>query len=334
MFEDLVKKVSPVPLDDVVHFSRASEWITKMELKASPRDDKPVDAYVVMPFEGMGIFYYTIPRELEFGAHIDGRRPVLTDRLRFFKLNYCMDGRVEVFMRGKGKYAYLDKSMVGFDENDPQVLLTFRKEYYRGFGLYFNFELMSDSDRTTLSYYGITKEACMQLIERDKECFLGNASQEFRQIVEDLTKGIDDRSLDLPRARMQSTRLLYLLLHEDVEPLRKSEYTTSGQRKIAEDARKRILQDPSIHLTAEELAKDLRCTAPALKMYFRKVYGVPIYTFLQNVRLQKAEEDLRKTRKSIADLAEEAGYSNPSKFCALFKKTYGVTPTEYRRLHT
>ena len=69
-------------------------------------------------------------------------------------------------------------------------------------------------------------------------------------------------------------------------------------------------------------------------MYFRKVYGVPIYTFLQNVRLQKAEEDLRKTRKNIADLAEEAGYSNPSKFCALFKKTYGVTPTEYRRLHT
>jgi AraC-like DNA-binding protein len=245
-----------------------------------------------------------------------------------------MDGRVEVFMRGKGKYAYQDKGMVGFDENDPQVLLTFRKEYYQGFGLYFNFELMSENDRTTLSYYGITKEACMKLIEREKECFLGNASQEFRLIVEDLAKGIEDRSLDLPRARMQSTRLLYLLLHEDVEPLRKSEYTTSGQRKIAEDAKKRILQDPSIHLTAEELAEELHCTAPALKMYFRKVYGVPIYTFLQNVRLRKAEEDLRKTRKNIADLAEEAGYSNPSKFCALFKKTYGVTPTEYRRLHT
>jgi AraC-like DNA-binding protein len=133
---------------------------------------------------------------------------------------------------------------------------------------------------------------------------------------------------------MQCTRLIYLLLNDDVRPLETVEYATKGQRKLAEDARELILRDPSLHLTAEDIADQLSCTAPTLKKYFRKVYGIPMYSFLQDVRMKTAEEALSGTKKSIAQIAEASGYSNTSKFCALFKKTYGVSPMEYRRLHS
>ena len=58
-----------------------------------------------------------------------------------------------------------------------------------------------------------------------------------------------------------------------------------------------------------------------------------MYSYLQDIRMKKAAEDIKGTDMSIADIAYEAGYQNQSKFCSLFKKTYGVTPTEYRRLN-
>ena len=334
MFEDLVKKLSPNSLGKGLQFEKVSEWINRMTFRVDADSHPPIQSYVVMPFDGMGIFYYDVAKQLDYGMAWSDTKSILLSEVRYFKLNYCMEGRVEVFMQGKGKYAYLEKGMVGFDENDPELRLSFTKDRYRGFGLYFNFELMSEKDLTTLSSFGITKEVARDLIDRDEECFLGKASPEFQGIIEDITHGIEDKTIDLPRARIQSARLLYLLFHDDVVPMEKSEYTTSGQRKIAEEARKIILSEPGVHVTAEEMAERLHCTAPALKKYFRKVHGMPMYSFLQKVRLDKAEESLRNTGKSIAEIAEEAGYANQSKFCSLFKSNYGVTPSEYRRLHS
>ena len=335
MIKDLMLKLTPQKLQKYMRFQNETEWITRMSFLTGEKPELPVlDAYVVMPFDGMGIFYYDVPRQFDFNFATILGSSLTGQNIRYFKLNYCLSGRVEVFLSNKEKYAYLDPGMVAFDQNDPSVKLSFTKETYRGFGLYFNFELMSEQDREVLLYYGITKKACTALIERDKECFLGNASAEFSSIVEDLAFRIDDRSLSGIHARMQCTRLVYLLLNDDVQPLEKSEYATLGQRKIAEDARHRMLTDPSLHLTAENLAEELSCTAPTLKKYFRKVYGIPMYTFLQEVRMKRAQEILRTTKKSIAEIAEETGYTNTSKFCSLFKKTYGVTPLEYRRLHS
>ena len=334
MFEDLVKKLSPKSLGKNVRFEKVSEWINRMTFLVGGELNPAIQSYVVMPFEGMGIFYYDVPRQIDYGMAWSDTKSLLLSEVRYFKLNYCMDGRVEVFMQGKGKYAYLEKGMVGFDENDPALQLSFTKDRYRGFGLYFSFELMSENDLTTLSSFGITKAIARALIDRDDECFLGKASPEFQAIIEDIAHGIEDRTIDLPRARMQSARLLYLLFHDDVVPMEKSEYTTSGQRRIAEEARKIILSDPGVHVPAEEMAERLHCTAPALKKYFRKVHGVPMYSFLQKVRLDQAEESLRRSKRSIAEIAEEAGYVNQSKFCSLFKSKYGVTPSEYRRLHS
>ena len=217
MIKNLMLKISPAKLHKYLQFRDETEWITRMSfLLGTDPEASVLDAYVVMPFGGMGIFYYDVPRQYDFNFATMLGSAMPGQDIRYFKLNYCLLGRVEVFLSTSEKYAYLDPGMVAFDQNDPSVKLSFTKETYRGFGLYFNFELMSEQDREVLSYYGITKDACTDLIERDKACFLGNASAEFSSIVEDLAARIDDRSLSGTHARMQCTRLVYLLLNDDV----------------------------------------------------------------------------------------------------------------------
>ena len=49
------------------------------------------------------------------------------------------------------------------------------------------------------------------------------------------------------------------------------------------------------------------------------------------MRMNKAAELLTGSKLSVADAAAAAGYTNQSKFAAVFKKQFGVSPLEYRR---
>lgn len=47
--------------------------------------------------------------------------------------------------------------------------------------------------------------------------------------------------------------------------------------------------------------------------------------------MNKAGELLATARLSVAEIAEQVGYLNQSKFASVFKKQFGVSPLEYRR---
>ena len=47
--------------------------------------------------------------------------------------------------------------------------------------------------------------------------------------------------------------------------------------------------------------------------------------------MNKSGELLATTRLSVAEIAEQVGYLNQSKFASVFKKQFGVSPLEYRR---
>lgn len=53
--------------------------------------------------------------------------------------------------------------------------------------------------------------------------------------------------------------------------------------------------------------------------------------YLQKVRIKKACELLEKTDKTIAEIANIVGYSDPAFFYQIFKKEMTVTPREYRQ---
>lgn len=83
--------------------------------------------------------------------------------------------------------------------------------------------------------------------------------------------------------------------------------------------------------TIEALSKQFYMDSSTLKREFRRVYGLPIATYLKEYRLHKAMELLSQTDESIASIAAQVGYETQSKFAAAFKSATRLSPTAYRK---
>ncbi len=64
---------------------------------------------------------------------------------------------------------------------------------------------------------------------------------------------------------------------------------------------------------------------------FTSKNGESIKSFINRIKLQKSAEYLFYSSKSIFEIAIEVGYESTSSFSKMFKKTYGVSPSEYRK---
>lgn len=53
--------------------------------------------------------------------------------------------------------------------------------------------------------------------------------------------------------------------------------------------------------------------------------------YLTNIRMEQAKKLLLATPLSIADISAQSGYADYRVFTKVFKKTEGVTPSQYRR---
>lgn len=67
-----------------------------------------------------------------------------------------------------------------------------------------------------------------------------------------------------------------------------------------------------------------------LSMIFSQQTGQTFIKYLTDFRMNKAKELLRCTGKRSSVISTEVGYKDPHYFSYLFKKTQGMTPTQYR----
>ncbi|MCR5508865.1 MAG: response regulator [Lachnospiraceae bacterium] len=83
-------------------------------------------------------------------------------------------------------------------------------------------------------------------------------------------------------------------------------------------------------LSLNTLASYVNFSPNHLSMIFSAQTGKTFIKYLTDYRMDKAKELLRCTSKKSVDISEEVGYRDPHYFSYLFKKTQGMTPTQYR----
>ncbi len=83
-------------------------------------------------------------------------------------------------------------------------------------------------------------------------------------------------------------------------------------------------------LSLKVLAAQYGISAPYLGRLFRGAVGKPFATYLNEIRLRKAEELLRYSSLKASEIAARIGYSNANYFYTLFKKYKGYYPSESR----
>jgi len=81
----------------------------------------------------------------------------------------------------------------------------------------------------------------------------------------------------------------------------------------------------------KELAHELRLTPNYLSSVYKKETGMGINRALQTIRLERAKELLDTTDMRIREIAVGVGIDDSNYFARLFKRTYGLSPEDYRR---
>lgn len=83
--------------------------------------------------------------------------------------------------------------------------------------------------------------------------------------------------------------------------------------------------------TAKELAHMFHISESQLRRKFLSAYGMPPIAYRNYLRCKIATKLLHSTELSIVDISEKIGYTSTSDFYRMFKKHYGISPSEYRK---
>ena len=130
---------------------------------------------------------------------------------------------------------------------------------------------------------------------------------------------------------IESIHLVYsIILHALKQQNENPAYAPSSKKKRLQPAMNYILNNFTSPIKNEELAALCKISAVYFRKLWSEVYGVPPMTYIQNLRIQRAQEMLKSDYTSITDIAFTLGYNNIYEFSKAFKNHTGVSPSKYQ----
>ena len=106
-----------------------------------------------------------------------------------------------------------------------------------------------------------------------------------------------------------------------------SEETVSKIKHAKDIIIEEMINPPSL----DELAKKIGLNIKKLKTDFKEFYGVPVFTFLLNYKMELAKTLLLEQQLNVNEIASQLGYSTSSHFIAAFKRKYKITPKQFAK---
>jgi len=110
-----------------------------------------------------------------------------------------------------------------------------------------------------------------------------------------------------------------------------SEDVNEEELELASRAKAILLKDFIYPPRVKELAHLCASNESKLKKVFKKVYQTTIYSYVQKLRLDKANLLLREENMTIGEISKKVGYKHQGHFSKLFFSTYGVHAKELMR---
>lgn len=245
------------------------------------------------------------------------------------KINYCSRGRCELELCNGG-YTYLTGGEIAVDIGYARESFYYPAADYEGIEIL----IVINAWEGEVCFGGKTVEAPKSLAEKcagREEPQIFPADELTARIAQEI-RGYATMGMD---SRIIAVKALEFLMVLDSRAARDEEvkrsYCTLSQVEIAKEVRGLITNDLSVRLTAKELAARFGISETSLKNYFRGVYGCGYAEYQNELRMKEAARLLEAGSGKVVDIAHAVGYVSQTKFGAVFKTFFGVTPLEYRR---
>jgi AraC-like DNA-binding protein len=178
--------------------------------------------------------------------------------------------------------------------------------------------LMSLSERLSLDAF--TQTAQTRIIPADSPI-----AKEFT----DLAHSISRRRSFFYRCRI--LHLVAMIFRDALPDVAQQKTNVATTLHRFEEIISRISDADLINYSSDQLAQMCGCSLRHFRRMFRKQFKTSIRAKQTELRLEKARQLLTETDDKTSTIAHAAGYHHLGFFNMMFKKKFGMTPTEWRR---
>ena len=126
------------------------------------------------------------------------------------------------------------------------------------------------------------------------------------------------------------------IMASSIEALVSAANKLAASQNVKEGREERIVdimkyvQNHYYDVTLEDLAESFNLSKPYLSRYIRQKSGMTFQEAVKKARLKRARKMLKESNQTVESIAETVGYETVEHFNRLFKKTYNMTPGQYR----
>ncbi|MUV37270.1 Histidine kinase [Lentibacillus sp. JNUCC-1] len=87
-------------------------------------------------------------------------------------------------------------------------------------------------------------------------------------------------------------------------------------------------------MSLEKLAAEFKLSVPYLSRFIKEQFGSTFSNYVFSLRLEEVKKQLLSSNQLIKDIITDVGYRDVSNFTREFKKIEGMTPGQYRKMHS
>lgn len=246
------------------------------------------------------------------------------------EINFCVSGRFETgfSLRDQVLLKPGDMAISCYDGiHGTRSESSFPLGYYEGLCLEVNPAKADVWIRQNAPAFAVDFEALKQNLLGSKWYLLVSAGPRCEHVFRELYESA--AYADSQFLRLKALELM-MLLGRIPQKSAMDTYCSAKQAELAHHLRDHLLTDREGYVSLAELAAEHGMSVSHVQKLFKQTYGVPVYHYIKEYRLEQAAVALVQSEKAITQIAQEAGYDNASKFSESFKKRYGVTPSQYR----
>ena len=248
-------------------------------------------------------------------------------------ISYCVSGRCRIALSGRDPI-YLNNSEVAIVRQLSSNEYVYPTHTYEGIELILDLDGLGRDADILKKMFGLDLSQLADTFCPDGVPYVSPSLEKEKQLMELLLSLYRmDPPYSVYQMKICVLSALSMLMHRPNTPAsRQGSFLTEGQILIARQTRELMCADLARHYTGQELAERFGVSESSLKHYFRSVFGKNFSTYIREFRMNHAAALLTETDMSVSAIANQLGYLHQGKFSDAFKKLYGVSPMEYRRL--
>ena len=272
-------------------------------------------------FDGVGIMLL----RLEMETYTEIRT-----QIGMIEINFCINGRFETSfsMRDSVLLKPGDMAISCYDGvHGSSSESRFPLGYYEGICLEVNPEAASGWIAQHAPAFHVDFSALKQNLLDSKWYMVGSAGSRCEHVFRELYESASYADHTVLQLKVLE---LLLLLERIPQESGMDSYYSAEQTLLAHHLRDHLLTNREGYVPLAQLAAEHAISVSHLQKLFKQTYGMPVYHYIKEYRLEQAAVELVRSRKPITEIAQHAGYDNASKFSESFKKRYGKTPSRYR----